>query len=100
MVDRQAHVAAVDGGPLVDHVDRVPERVDHPGLAAGLSRERLVELQLEPREALVVDARVAEDVRRDRALRIEAPLLGIEAEACRPRFSSSAAFAGSAFRST
>ena len=41
----------------------------------------MVERELEPGEAAIVDARVAEHLRRERALRVEAALLRIEAEA-------------------
>ena len=51
-------------------------RVSPPDVPESL----LVEPQLETGEAAVVDSRVAEDVRGHRALRVEAPLLRIEAE--------------------
>ena len=47
----------------------------------GLPGERPVERALEPLEALVVEARVAEHLRGDRPLRVEAQLLRVEAEA-------------------
>ena len=70
----------VDSRARMHHVEHVTECVDRPRLAALATGERLVELQLESRKAAVVEACVAEDVRRDRALRIETPFLGIEAE--------------------
>jgi hypothetical protein len=41
----------------------------------------VIELELEPGETVVVHARVPEHLRRDRALRVVPPLLGVEAEA-------------------
>ena len=82
VVDRQPNVAPVHRGSLVHHVEDVSERVDHAALAPGLPGDRPVELQLEPGEPAVVEAGVAEDVRGDRALRIETALLRVEAEAC------------------
>ena len=69
-------------------------------LAPGPARELLVERELEPREAVVVDARVAEHLRRDRALRIEAPLLRVEAEARQVPLLQLCRRAGSALRAT
>ena len=46
----------------------------------GRSREVVIELQLEPREALVVDADVSEDLRTDGSLRVRAPFLREKAE--------------------
>src|SRR5205814_4596877 len=61
-------------------VEHVAERVAHERLVAGSSRERLVERELEAGKSVVVDTRVAEDLRRDRVLRVEATLLGIETQ--------------------
>src|SRR6185295_18396840 len=64
-----------------DDVDRPPERVAHDRLLAGLASEVAIEPELQPGEAVVVDARVAEHLRPDGVLRVEAPLLGIEVDA-------------------
>ena len=64
----------------LDDVERAPERVLDDRLAPGLAGERALERALESLEALVVEPRVAEHLRRDRALRVVAKLLGIEAE--------------------
>ena len=64
----------------LDDVERAAERVLHDRLASGLAGERPFERPLEPFEALVVEARVAEDLRGDRPLRVVAELLRIEPE--------------------
>ena len=58
------------------------ERVADEGLPSRASRQRTVERELEPRQAMVVDAGIAEHLRRDRVLRVEPPLFRIEPEAC------------------
>src|SRR5690348_12756081 len=57
------------------------ERIANERLAAGLSGERPVERELEAREPMVVDARVAEHLRGNRVLRVEPRFLRIETEA-------------------
>jgi len=56
------------------------EGIPDERLASGLSRERPVQRELEAREPMVVDARVAEYLRGDRVLRVEAAFLRIETE--------------------
>src|SRR5581483_8595571 len=63
-----------------DDVDRSPERVADDRLLTGTPRQVGVEPELEAGETLVVDAGVAEHLRRDRVLRVEPALLGVEAE--------------------
>ena len=58
-----------------------PGRVLDEPLAPRAAGEGLVERELEPGEPAVIDARVAEHLRRQRSLRVEALLLRIEAEA-------------------
>src|SRR6185295_1956487 len=65
----------------VDDFQGAPERILHDGLLPLRARERLVELELEPGETLVVDTRVAEHGGADPLLRIVAPLLVVEPEA-------------------
>src|SRR4029453_15177326 len=80
VVDGEPDVFALDGRLGTDDVQGPTERVpdnDLPPVAPG---ERLVAGELDPCEPVVVDSREAEDVRRDRTLRISAPLLRIEAE--------------------
>src|SRR5581483_967221 len=62
-------------------VDRVAEGVAEDRLLAGRAGELRVELELEPGEAVVVDARVPEHLRGDGCLRIRAALLAVEVEA-------------------
>src|SRR5206468_3751404 len=64
----------------LDDVEGMAEGVLHDRLAPGRPRQRALERALEPLEALVVEPRVADDLRRDRPLRVEAELLGVEAE--------------------
>ena len=66
-------------GRVLD-ADRAPERIAHDRLLAGATRELRVELGLETRKPDVVDAGVPEYLRRDRVLRIRAPLLAVEME--------------------
>ena len=80
-VEREEDVAAVAGGALLHRVHGLAERVAHDRRATRRPRQLLVQLELEPSEAGVVGARVAEHRRRDRALRIDAPLVGLEREA-------------------
>ena len=80
-VEREVDVAAVASRALLDRVDGLAERVPHLGRAARRPLQLLVQLELEPREAGVVRARVAEHRRRDRSLRIDALLVRLEGEA-------------------
>src|SRR5438477_438838 len=59
----------------------VTERFPHERLPSGPAGERAVVLDLETLEPLVVDTRVADHLRRDRSLRVGAPLLLVEADA-------------------
>ena len=81
VVDREEHVLAGLRRDVALDVDRAAERVADDRLLAGNAGELRVELELEAGEAVVVDAREPEHLRRDRALRIRAPLLPVEVEA-------------------
>ena len=81
VVDRQVDVAAVHRLLLVDHVERVAERIADDGLRSVAAPELLVERQLEARESLVVETRVADHLGRDVPERVVAPFLGIGADA-------------------
>src|SRR5207244_869482 len=65
------------GGAGVRHLAGCVRDGPLPPWAPG---ELAVERELEPGEAAVVDARIAEHLRCERALRVEAPLLRIEPE--------------------
>ena len=80
VVERQVDVRAVALRLRLNRVDRLAGSVLDDPLATGPPGERLVEGELESREPVVVDARVAEHLRRQSALRIEAPFLRVEAE--------------------
>ena len=56
------------------------ERIADERLASWAAGQRLVEGELQPRKAVVVDAGVAENLGGDPMLRIETPLLRIEPE--------------------
>ena len=80
VVERQEDVAPRPRRRRADDVDRAAERVPDDRLLAGVPGEVVLEPELEACEALVVDARVAEHLRRDRVLRVRAPLLGVEVQ--------------------
>ena len=80
MVDRELDVPARPFRPGGDDLDRAAERVANDRLAAGAPRQGLVERPLEPFEAPVVDAGVAEDVCADPALWVGPQLLDVEPE--------------------
>jgi hypothetical protein len=80
-VEGEEDVAAVLRRTLLRGVDGLAERVPHDRRGAGRPRQLLVQLDLEPRQALVVRARITEHGCRDRVLRIDAPLVGLEGEA-------------------
>src|SRR5207245_9686673 len=73
-------VTARTGRNLMGDVDHAAERIPQVRLASRSTGERGVVLQLESREAAVVDTGEAEHLRRDGVLRVRAPFLGIEAE--------------------
>ena len=77
VVERQVDVAAVAHRLRDDGVDRLAGGVLDDPLAAGPAGQLAVERELEPGEAAVVDARVAEHLRGERELRVEAPLLAV-----------------------
>ena len=79
-VDREADVAPLDGGLGANHVERAAERIAGDHLAAVTPAERLLERELEPGQAFVVDACEAEDVRTHGALRVDPALLRVEPE--------------------
>ena len=80
VVERQEDVAALARRRRADHVDRAAERVLDDRLGPRPPGEHAVEPELEPRQAAVVDSRVAQHLGRHSALRIGSPLFGIEAE--------------------
>src|SRR5262249_48632518 len=80
-VERQVDVPASALGRRADDADHLSERVLDDRLLARPPGQDVVELELEAGEALVVDSGVAEDLRRERALRVGAPFLGVEAQA-------------------
>ena len=81
VVDRQRDVLALPHRRRRDDVDRPAEGVLDDRLRAGLAGQPLVQLQLQAREPVVVDARVAEHLRRDGVLRVGAALLAVGVEA-------------------
>ena len=81
VIEREKHVTTRSLGKLVLDVEDVAGRVLDDRLLARMACEEGVELELEAREPVPVDADVAEHLRRDRALRIVPLLFGIEAEA-------------------
>ena len=81
MVDRQEHVASGPLGDRLDDVQDAAERILDERLASRPTAQQTLEAQLEAGEATVVRARVAEHVRSDAALRIDAPLFLQEADA-------------------
>ena len=80
-VEREIDVTAVVSRAILDRVDGLAERVPHLRRPTRRPLQLLVQLELEPREAGVVRAREAEYRRRDRSLRIDALLVGLEREA-------------------
>ncbi len=80
MVEREVDVLAVAARLRVDDLECPPEGILDDGLLALGSRERLVELELEACETLVVDAGIAEHRGPDPLLRVVATLLVVEAE--------------------
>ena len=84
MVEGQVDVAAVAHGLGDDGVDRLAGGVLDDPLAAGSPSQLVVERELEPGEATVVDTRVAEHLRGERELRVEAPLLGVGVDPRQP----------------
>ena len=100
VVERQEDVAARLLRRRADHVDRAPERVADDRLLARAAAEVALEPELEPGEAVVVDARVAEHLCGDRVLRIAPPLLRVEVEAGEPAPLERGRALGIALRST
>ena len=80
VVDREVDVAALALGRRADDVERAAEGILDDRLPARLAGELLVERELEAAEAVVVEARVAEQLRGDRPLRVGAPLLRVRGE--------------------
>jgi hypothetical protein len=80
-VEREIDVAAVVSRALLDRVDGLAERVPHLRRATRRPVQLSVQFELETREAGVVRARVAEHRRRDRSLRVDPLLVGLEREA-------------------
>src|SRR5206468_2603555 len=80
VVDREIDVLARCARLRVDDLERAPERVLDDRLLAARPGQRLVELELETGQALVVHARIAEHGRPHALLRILPVLLRIEAE--------------------
>ena len=76
MVEGQRDVVPVARGARLDDLDRPAARVADVALVARAAGQRPVELQLEAGEPPVVEARVAQNLGRDAALRIRAALLG------------------------
>ena len=100
MVEREDDVAT---RPLLarrDDVDRVAGGIADDDLVARPPAERPLEGALEPVEPAVVGPGEAEQMRRDRALRIRAALLRIEAEPGDALLLERLRLYGSAFRST
>src|SRR6185503_8530527 len=81
MVEREVDVAPVALRLGDDRVDRLARGVLDDALATGPPGELLVERELEAGQAVVVDARVPDQLRGERELRVEAALLRIEPEA-------------------
>ena len=79
-VDREPHVLARGLLLRLDDVESAAERILDDRLTARLARECPLERPLQPFETLVVEAGKAEDLGRDRSLRVEAELLRIEPE--------------------
>ena len=79
-VDREPHVLARGLLLRLDDVESAAERILDDRLTARLARECPLERPLQPFETLVVEAGEAEDLGRDRSLRVEAELLRIEPE--------------------
>ena len=67
-------------GLRLDDIEGAAERILHDRLATRLACKSALERSLEPLQPLVVEARVAEDLRRDGALRVVAKLLRVEPE--------------------
>ena len=82
VVDRQEDVVPVALGHRVEDVDDTADRILDHRLAARAAGQRLVALEFHAGEAVVVDACEADQLRGDRPERVEAALLGIEAEPC------------------
>ena len=81
VVDRERDALALARGRGLEDVDRLARRVPDHRLAPVLSGQDAFEPELEPGEPVVVRPRVADDLRRDVAERIDALLLVGEAEA-------------------
>ena len=81
MVDRQEHVAPRPLGDRLDDVQDAAERILDKRLAARFTAQQTLEAQLQACQATVVRARVAEHVRTNAALRIDAPLFRQETDA-------------------
>jgi hypothetical protein len=64
----------------LEHVQGPAERVADDRLLAGRARKLLVELELDAGQSSVVEAGIAEHLRGDGLLRIDAALLGVEAQ--------------------
>ena len=100
LVDGGEHVLALTCGLRADDVDRPPDGRPHDRLLAGPPGELLVELELEAAEAVVVRAREADHLRRDRVLRVEPLLLRVRVDAREGFARNAAAALGSANRCT
>ena len=84
VIERQVDVLPVASRARADGVDRVAQRVLDDRLAASPPGQGPVETELEAGQPAIVDTGVPEHLRRDRVLRIEPSLLGIEAESGKP----------------
>ena len=79
-VEREANVVTGRLGLRLDDIEGAAERILHDRLATRLACKSALERSLEALQPLVVEARVAEDLRRDGALRVVAKLLRVEPE--------------------
>ena len=82
MIEGQVDVAAVALGLGGHRVDHLAGGVLHDPLSPRPPGEDAVEREFEPGEAVVVEARVAQHLRGEGALRVEPALLRIEPEPC------------------
>ena len=85
VVEREADVLPRVCGLRVEDIDHLPGGIANDSLAARLPRELALELELETGEAMIVRARVADDLRPDLAQRVDALFLGDEAEPREPQ---------------
>src|SRR5207247_2470901 len=79
-VQREEDAVSVTLRSRAENIQRAPEWILDDRLPAGAARQHPVEPELHAGQPSVVDAGIAEHLCGDAVLRVDAPLLGVEAE--------------------